>query len=454
MLSATEVARAVRAGEISPVEVVEAALDQAALWEDSIHAFCTLDADGALRTARAQAEALARGIDPGPLAGVPVGVKDLIATGGLRTTFGSWSYRDYVPDSDDVSVARLRAAGAIVLGKTNASEFGYAATGDNELFASTRNPWNPALSPGGSSAGSAAAVAAGIVPLALGSDGGGSIRIPAALCGITGFKPSMGRIPAYPGCKDERLPGVSSWDALEHIGPMARTVDDVALAYRVLAGPDPRDRFSLPHSPPVTQGSLRGKRVALSMGWGYTPIDPSVAEVVQAAAQVFADEFGCELVVADPGFDDPFTAFGALIASETDLRGMRELASAGRTSPYVREVLDRTWTAEDFTDARRSRQQVCRVMASFMADYDLLLTPTSPVPAFPPGDIGPTVIDGLPVHPAYWLSTTLPLNLTGQPAISVPAGLTTEGLPVGLQIAGRHLADQDVLAAASAYESA
>src|SRR5262249_41792471 len=192
---------------------------------------------------------IAAGESVGALAGVPVSIRDLILTRGVRTTSGSLAYRDFVPDEDDVVVERLRRAGAIMIGKTNVSEFGYSATGHNPLFETTCNPWNTSLTPGGSSAGAAVAVATGMGPIAIGSDGGGPLRIPAAHCGIYGFKPSMGRIPLYPGSRDERSPGVSGWESLECLGPLSRSVADSALVLAVTAGPDPRDRHSLPDAP-------------------------------------------------------------------------------------------------------------------------------------------------------------------------------------------------------------
>ena len=447
----------VRHGRVSAVEGVEAALERIASQEPAVRAFCTLDEDGALDAARTIDLALRRGIDPGPLAGVPVAVKDLLNTAGLRTTFGSSHYREHVPNEDDVAVARLRNAGAIVIGKTTTSEFGYAPIGENAVVEAPRNPHDLRLTTGGSSAGSAAAVVYGGVPLALGSDGGGSVRIPAALCGATGFKPSMGRIPAWPSGKDERFPGLSSWDALEHIGPLTWTVADAYLAMRTLAGPDARDRFSLPGNPfdqPLESHWLAGKTVGLSIDYGFVPIEPEVRARVEEVAELMRTRFGCTIIRQDPGFDDPFEGFGALIAMESDLDGMRLLAESGRLSPYVMSVLDRAWTAEDFSKGRRTRQQVCRVMAEYMAGVDLMLTPTSPVTAFPRGGIGPTEIDGQSVDPAYWLSMTSPLNLTGQPAISLPAGTTASGLPIGVQLVGRHLADVELLSAAVDLESA
>ncbi len=256
--SAGRIAAAVRARDVSAEQICQEALSRIAAVDPDVRAFCTVVPEIALAAARAVDSSIERGEDPGVLAGVPVAVKDLISTAGLRTTFGSCHYREFVPSEDDVAVERLRAAGAVIIGKTTSSEFGYSALGTNPLFPTPRNPHDLTRITGGSSAGSGAAVASGVVPLALGSDGGGSVRIPASLCGVVGFKPSMGRIPVWPGCKDDRLPGVSSWDTLEHIGPLAASVADIWLAMRAMAGPDPHDRFSLPGNPFA---------VALEPGW-------------------------------------------------------------------------------------------------------------------------------------------------------------------------------------------
>src|SRR4051794_26654025 len=264
-LDAGALAAALRERRWRCSDVTAAALARIHRLDGHLNAFCTLAADAAMAQAEALDAQFAAQRPLGPLAGVPVAVKDLICTRGLRTTFGSRLYADHVPDEDDVVVERLRAAGAVVIGKTNTSEFGYGAIGHNALFSTTRNPWNPALTPGGSSAGSAAAVAARMVPLALGSDGGGSVRIPAALTGVFGIKPSWGRVPVYPGCRDERYPGISSWESLEHIGPLTRPAADAALALSVLAGPSERDRHSLPAEstdwslPGID--ALRGRRI-------------------------------------------------------------------------------------------------------------------------------------------------------------------------------------------------
>jgi aspartyl-tRNA(Asn)/glutamyl-tRNA(Gln) amidotransferase subunit A len=459
-MDAVTLAAQVRARRLSPVEVIDAVLDRLERVEPVLHAFCTPAPEAARREARAQEARLVAGEEIGPLAGVPVSIKDLILTRGLRTTSGSIAYQDFVPDEDDVVVERLRDAGAIVIGKTNTSEFGYSATGHNPLFETTRNPWNPALTPGGSSAGAGVAVATGAGPIAIGSDGGGSVRIPAAHCGVYGFKPSMGRIPLHPGSRDERYPGVSGWESLENIGPLSRTVADSALVLSVTAGPDPRDRHSLPAADfdwqQCVEGDIRGLRVAYSPDWGYAAVDPEVRRLVAAAARVFERDLGCHVEEASPGWDDPGAAFAALIIADTDLRGMRELASRheGRMSPHLVDLLRRPWTAEDLTNANMTRKAISNRMWRFMARYELLLTPTLTVPPFAVHMQGPEKVDGRYVRPEQWLSFTYPMNMTGQPAASVPAGWTDDGLPVGLQIVGRHLDDALVLRASAAFESA
>jgi aspartyl-tRNA(Asn)/glutamyl-tRNA(Gln) amidotransferase subunit A len=459
-MDAVTLAGHVRARRLSPAEAVDAVLDRLERLDPTLHAFCTPTPERARQEARELEARIAAGDPVGPLAGVPVSIKDLILTRGVRTAFGSPAYRDFVPDEDDVVVERLRRAGAIVIGKTNVSEFGYSATGHNPVFETTRNPWNTALTPGGSSAGAGVAVATGIGPIAIGSDGGGSVRIPAAHCGVYGFKPSMGRIPLYPGSRDERYPGVSGWESLENLGPLSRTVADAALVLAVTAGPDPRDRHSLPAASfdwtRAVEGDLAGLRVAYSADWGYAAVDPEVRRLVGAAVRVFERDLGCAVEEAHPGWDDPGADFAALIVADTDLKGMRALARAyeGRMSPHLVDLLRRPWTAEHLTDANVTRKAVTNRMWRFMARYDLLLTPTLTVPPFAVHMQGPEKVDGRSVRPEQWLSFTYPLNMTGQPAASVPAGWTADGLPVGLQIVGRHLDDALVLRASAAFEAA
>jgi aspartyl-tRNA(Asn)/glutamyl-tRNA(Gln) amidotransferase subunit A len=303
-------------------------------------------------------------------------------------------------------------------------------------------------------------VASGMCPFALGSDGGGSIRIPSAHCGLFGMKASMGRVPLYPGTKDERYPGVSSWESLEHIGPMSRTVADAALMLSIIAGPDDRDRHSLPKADfdwrEAPSGDIKGLRVAYSADWGYAAVDPEVRRVVGDAVRVFERDLGCVVEAAHPGFSDPYEAFWGLVAMESDLRGMRALVDkhADKMTPHFVDFVRVPWTAEMFTDANIKRKEVVNKMWRFMRRYDLLLTPTLAVPPFALHIQGPEKIDGRIVPPFKWLAFTFPINMTGQPAASVPAGFTKDGLPVGLQIIGRHLDDRSVLRASAAFERA
>jgi aspartyl-tRNA(Asn)/glutamyl-tRNA(Gln) amidotransferase subunit A len=457
-LSAAHIARKVDAREVSALEVTSAALAALDAAEPRIHAFATVAPEQALLAARAIDSAIARGETVGPLAGVPVAIKDLVLTKGLRTTFGSRLYAGYVPEDDDIVVERLRRAGAIVIGKSNASEFGFGAHGNNLLFETTRNPWDLARTPGGSSAGSAAAVAAGVCPLSIGSDGGGSIRIPAAFSGLFGMKASMGRVPLWPGCRDERLPGASGWESIEHVGPITRSVGDAALMLSVIAGPDPRDRSSLPAGDvdwmaAVRNPPPRGLRIACWPQWRGQRIDRRIRAAVDEAVARFAKTYDFEIEIAEPPPIDIDAAFQAIIALETDLSGMRRLiASKGEAvSPAVSALLAQRLPLEAATDAITTRKAFANAMARVMARFDLILTPTLSVLPFAAERDGPEDIDGVPVGPDDWCPFTFPFNLTGQPAASVPCGLV-DGLPIGLQIVGPHLGDAITLSAAAAFE--
>ena len=452
----------VHSKKLSPVEVVDAALERMDELEPTLHAFCTPTPEVARKQAKAVEKAIVAGDDPGPLAGVPYGCKDLICTAGVKTVSGSAAYADFVPDDDDVVVERMRDAGSLMLGKTNVPEFGYSGAGHNSVFETTRNPWNTERTAGGSSVGSGAAVASGMGPVALGSDGGGSVRIPASFSGLVGVKASMGRVPLYPGVKDERYPGVSSWEALEHIGPITRTVADAALMLSVIAGPDDRDTRTLPVEAGFDwleslQGDLKGLKVAYTLDWGgYAAVDPEVQRVVTEAVQVFESDLGCSVEEANPGWDNPYDGFWGMVIGQSDLTGLRRMAKelGDQMTPHLKDVIETDWTAEQLTDAVMMRKHVSNKMWRFMRNYDLLLTPTLTVPAFEVGIQGPTETDGREVDQFEWLHFTYPMNMTGQPAASVPAGFTNDGLPVGLQIAGPHLGDAIVLRAAANFEAA
>jgi aspartyl-tRNA(Asn)/glutamyl-tRNA(Gln) amidotransferase subunit A len=458
-LDAGSLARAIVERRWRCVDVTAAALQRIAELDGSLNAFCTLAADAALAQAEAQDARLAANRCVGVLAGVPVAVKDLICTQGLRTTFGSRLYAQFVPHEDDVVVERLRAAGAVIIGKTNTSEFGYGAVGHNPLFATTRNPWNPALTPGGSSAGSAAAVAARMVPLALGSDGGGSVRIPAALSGVFGIKPSWGRVPVYPGCRDERYPGISSWESLEHIGPITRHASDAALALSVLSGPTPRDRHSVPAESTdwriASAETLRGCRIAVSTDMGHAVVDSQVRSAVQAAAQRLGACLGVAIEQKHPPIGDTQAMFETLVAMDTDRAGLKAMAERQGVvlSGWLAQLIARQWSADEFTAALMTRKRIANLTWRFFQDFNFLLTPTTAAPAFPLDLAGPAQIDGQAVAPTAWIAFSALANLTGLPAASVPIGFTADGRPIGLQILGRHLDDRGVLALAAVVET-
>lgn len=459
-LSVVQQSEMIRKREVSPVEVMSSVLQRIDTLNPQVNAFCTVDAENALKAARQAEQEVMRGQSLGPLHGVPAGIKDMIVTRGVRTTFGSRLYADWIPDEDDVCVARLRQAGAIIVGKTNVPEFGYQAITDNKVWGLTRNPWDLSKTPGGSSGGTGAAVASGMVSLGIGNDGGGSIRLPAAFCGIYGFKPSFGRVPLYPGCRDPRYPGASSWESMECNGPMTKTVADSALIMDVIAGPSPWDRHSLPNEgleylAALADRDIRGLRIAFSMDFGFAVLDSEVRNVVQNAITVF-EHLGAHVERVDPDIGDLSDVFQGLVARDSDLKGLRQLAQQHRDEmgAQILSVVDRDWSAEQLTDAHFQRQATCMTMHCLMDEYDLFLTPTLAVTPFDVGVAGPETIDGETVSAAAWKPFTCLANLTGQPAASVPAGWTDNGLPVGLQIIGRRLEDLTVLRASAVFEDA
>lgn len=434
--NAVELAARIRAREISPVEVVRDALDRIERLDPALRAFVTIDPEGALAAAR-EAE---RTPPVGPLHGVPVAVKDLSLTRGLRTTFGSLLHRDFVPDQDSVSVERLRRAGAVIVGKTNTPEFGWKGVTDNRLGPPTVNPWNRERTAGGSSGGSAAAVAAGMVPLAEGTDGAGSIRIPAAFCGVVGMKPTFGRVPRHP------VPDL--YYTLSHTGPLTRTVADAELMLEVLAGPDPRDPWCLTEA---MGEALPPRRVAWSPDLGYARVEPEVARVALAAAR----KLPWELEEAHPGFPDPEDVELGIWCTVYAARfGELDPAQRGLMDPGLVEVIDQgmRMPASELARGSLARTRLWETVERFFRTYDLLVTPTMPVVAFPASQQHPLPVDKPTLF--GWTPFTYPFNLTGLPALTVPAGLTSEGLPVGLQIIGRRGADRQVLAAGAAFEQA
>ncbi len=450
-MPAADLAAGIAKRKISPVEVVDAVLGRIER-RAALNAYVTVEADSARRAARAAERAvMKKRATLGPLHGVPFSVKDLVITKGVRTTFGTPLYRDNVPGEDAPMVERLKAAGAIMIGKTNTPTFGWIGATHNLLFGITRNPWNLERTPGGSSGGASAAVAAGLAPLAIGTDGGGSIRIPSSFAGIFGLKPSFGRIPTYPAS--------GAW-SLSHIGPMTRTVKDAALMMNVCAGPDERDVYSLPAAPvdyvKALKGSLRGLRVAYSDSLGFAEtVDPEVREATARAARAFR-ELGCRVDVVDPGWPSPFDCWRPIFAGGIATRMAPYLAERDKIDAGLLRIIEETLgnPPTTYVQAWFDRLAWWQHPRKLFAKYDLLLTPTTACPPFKVGLDNPTEIAGKPVPEWAWTPFTFPFNLTGQPASSVPCGFTRDGLPIGLQIVGRRYDDATVLRASAAFESA
>ncbi len=453
--SVAEIRRLIADGEVSSVELTELFYRRIEQFNPQLNAYLTLCPDQALAVAQAADDAVRNGDDLGPLHGIPISIKDLEMTKGVKTTLGSAIYRDRVPDIDSIVVERVKAAGAVILGKTNTPEFGQSGTTENLLGDPCRNPWNPDYTPGGSSGGAAAALAAGLCTLATGSDGGGSIRIPSSFSGVTGIKPSQGRVPRYGGY------GGPAVNHFSQSGPMSRTVRDTALLLQVLAGPDARDPNTLTDAPPdylsALEGGVKGWRIAWSADLGYAAVDPEVAAITQAAVQVFQD-LGAIVEEAAPAIeDDPFPAFAAVfgVASYTANQGLYP-ERRDELTHYVRATFDAAaqLTAADLSRALAYVDRHKRRFADFFDDYDLLLTPAMAVTAFPVGQ-HPTSIAGRAVEPWWgYLPFTYPINMSGQTAASVPCGFSDAGLPVGLHIVGPTLAEGRVLRAMAAFEEA
>ena len=436
---------------MSAREVMSAHLHQIDRLNPKINAICTLAAEqGELRAAELD-RALARGDDPGPLCGLPVAIKDLTMTKGLRTTYGSPIYKDYVPDRDALFVERFKAAGAIVIGKTNTPEFGAGSHTFNPLFGVTRNPYNLDRSAGGSSGGAAAALASGMLPIADGSDLGGSIRNPANFCNVVGLRPCAGRVPRYP--RDE------AWEALSVVGPMARNVKDVALLLSVMAGPDGRDPISISEpAQPFRQLEARefnGVRVAWSPDLGQFPVQPVILEVIRRALPVF-EEMGCVLEQNHPDFSGASDVFQVLRAHSFAAWHAADLA---RHRDMIKDTV--IWNIEqglklsglEVSDALIQRAALYHRVRRFFDRYDYLLLPVSQVVPFPTEDEWVKEVAGQEMKTYIdWMMSCSLITVSGHPAISVPCGFTPDGLPVGIQIVGRYRQEGSLLQFAYAFE--
>jgi aspartyl-tRNA(Asn)/glutamyl-tRNA(Gln) amidotransferase subunit A len=448
-LSATELLAAYRARTLSPVEATRAVLARIAQLNPLLNCFNLVDAESALEAARSSEARWMKGAPKGSLDGVPASIKDIILTRGWPTRRGSKTTDPAGPWNDDApAVARLREHGAVLAGKTTTPEFGWKGVTDSPLTGITRNPWNPKKTPGGSSGGSAAAVASGMGPLTIGTDGGGSIRIPCGFTGLFGLKPSFGRVPAWP---------LSPFGTVAHLGPMTRTVTDAALMMNVLSQPDARDWHSLPYDKrdylKGLDDGVKGLRIAFSPDLGYAKVDKEIAALVKQAVKVFED-LGAHVDEVDPGFDDQLEVFTlhwfpgaayvvrAIPAAKRKHmdKGLLEVARAGEKI-----------TLQQYLDGVQRRGALGVLMNRFHEKVDLLLTPTLPLPAF---DAGKEVADVVKERRwTDWTPFSYPFNLTQQPAASIPCGLTKAGLPAGLHIVGPKYGDALVLRAARAYES-
>ena len=448
-LSATRLIAAYRCKEISPVEVTQAVLDRIEEFDSDVNAFCLVDGAGAMDAARTSETRWQRGEPIGLVDGVPTTIKDLVLTAGWPTLRGSLAIARDQDWSDDAPVtARLREHGAVLLGKTTTPEFGWKGVTDSALTGITRNPWNTDLTPGGSSGGAAAACALGLGALHVGSDGGGSIRIPAGFTGIFGLKATFGRIPAWPA---------SPFGSISHVGPLTRTVSDAALMLNVLAEPDVRDWHALPtcgrdYRVGLEDG-VRGLRIAFSPDLGYAEVDPEVARAVAKAARVFA-ELGAQVEETPAPFESPAECFRVhwYVGAATLLARFDEAQHANMDPGLVEIAAEgAACTTAEYMQAMADRAALGERMGHFHEDWDLLLTPSLPIAAFAAGAEFPE--SGPYARWRDWTPFTYPFNLTQQPAASVPCGFTACGAPVGLQIVAAKHADALVLRAARAFES-
>jgi amidase len=452
---ATELSRLFRARKVSPLELMQAVLARIDAVNPRVNAYVTLARDSALQAARQATRALRRGAVLRALHGVPVSIKDLTPTKGIRTTWGSKIFETNVPAEDALVVGRLRGAGAIIVGKTNTPEFGAGGNTFNAVFGATRNPWNPSLTCGGSSGGAAVALATGMGPIAEGSDLGGSLRTPAAFCGVVGFRTTPGLVPLYP--RD------LAWDSLSVTGPMARTVSDVALMLSVTAGPDDRaplsyqvDTRAFPAA--VRRPSIKGWRVAWTPDLGgLIQVDADVARVAEGATRVLRG-LGASVRTDSPSFAE-------LHEIVLGTRGLSMVALHADKLPKWRDQMQKglVWNIEQglgltpvaIARAEKLRTALWHRARRFMEGYELLVLPTVAVKPFPIEQPYPTEIDGKPMADyTNWFFLTYAISVLGLPAISVPAGFTRDGLPVGLQIVGRRRQEAAVLAAAAAFERA
>jgi Asp-tRNA(Asn)/Glu-tRNA(Gln) amidotransferase A subunit family amidase len=451
-MSACDMKDAIIRQELTSQEITEAIIERIEKINPKINAYCTPTFETAREMAKKADEDVKKGEKLGSLHGIPTSIKDLFLTGGIRTTFGSMIYENNIPENDEVVVIRLKEAGIVLLGKTNTPEFGYAGVTHNFIFGESRNPWNTKRIPGGSTGGGAAAVASGLGPLALGNDGGGSVRIPASCCGVFGYKPSFGRVPLYPRVE---LHG----ESYVHIGPISRYVRDAALMLDAIKGPHDGDRYSLPEEKISYLENISKKPEKLKIGYtldlGYAKvIDPGVERNVINSTEKF-EEIGWNVEKVNLKIRKPEMSFYSLYITDygfdlkPKLKDWRE-----KIDPELIKMIDAgfEYSALEVMRAMSQRTTIYETFYKFFKNYDILITPTIAIPPFELGIMFPPKINGKNVSPTAWMPFTFPFNLTGHPAASIPCGWSNEGLPIGMQVIGNRFNDVLLLQVSQAFE--
>ncbi len=451
-MSACEMAERIKTQEISSVEITEAIIERIEKINPIINAYCTPTFDLAREMAKKADDAVKKGDKLGPLHGIPTSIKDLNLTKGIRTTFGSKMFENFIPEEDDVVVKRLKDAGIVILGKTNTPEFGFKGATDNLIFGTTKNPWNLERTCGGSSGGAAAAQALGLSILAQGSDGGGSIRTPASFCGLFGHKPSYGRVPCYPS---ERLFG----EFLKHIGPITRYTEDAALMLDAIKGPHDGDKSSLPEDKVSYTNRINEKpkklKIGYSMDLGYAKaIDPEVEKNVINSVKKFED-FGWNVESIKIKMRKAALSFNTLWTGMLAYDFKPKLSEwRDKMDPNFVKLIEVGigYSGLAVMKAIKQRNDIYQVFYKLFKEIDILVTPTLAVTAFELGIMGPTTINGKGVSPTGWMPFTFPFNMTGNPAASIPCGWSSDGLPIGMQIVGKRFDDMTVLQVSKAFE--
>ena len=453
-----ELAALIADKQVSPVEITQLYLDRIERLDSQLNSYLTVTADMALESAKSAEDAVMRGDELAPLHGVPISIKDLVMTKGIRTTSGSLAYKDHIPSADSAVAERVKASGAILLGKTNTPEFGSLGANENRLGDECRNPWNTERTSGASSGGAGASVAAGLCSLGTGSDGGGSIRIPASFCGIYGIKPTQGRVSGFSGVPQD----VPLVNLLGQNGPMSRTVKDSAILLQALSGYDPRDASSL-HAPvpdfvAAVDRDVSGLRMGWSADFGYAGVDAEVVEVSAAGARVFED-LGCSIDDSDLTLDAPLEIWWVISGLTSYITQGRLLDDPSDPLTWYGRMLiedGREFTASDYVKALGRRDRMINQFNDVFEECDLLLSPTMATTAFPVGEYPEEIAGKRNAHVKGWgfLPFTHPINMIGHPAATVPCGFSSDGLPIGLHIVGRKGDEETVLAASAAFERA